>query len=91
MNKFKATLEQHKNLKQVSLTEEGFTLSLDQQELTHIHYQHIKAIHQKNNTLIIVLKNDIVYFISTTTQDCSVLLEPSLSYQIKLWWWAFWA
>ena len=90
MNKFKATLEQHKDLKQVSLTEDGFTLSLDQQQSLHIHYQHIKAIHQKNNTLIIVLKNDIVYFISTTTEDCSVLLEPTLSYRIKLWWWRVW-
>ena len=90
MNKFKATLEQHKDLKQVSLTEDGFTLSLDQQQSLHIHYQCIKAIHQKNNTLIIVLKNDIVYFISTTTEDCSVLLEPTLCYRIKLWWWRVW-
>lgn len=88
MNKFKATLEQYKDLKQISLTEDGFILLFDQQETTHINYQRIKAVYQKNNALIIPLKNGVVYIISTTTEDCCVLIEPTLNYRIKLWWWS---
>lgn len=85
VNLIKTTLTQYRCPEQMAFYKEGFILKC--KDPIKVPFERIKRVRMKNACLLVTLKNDIVFRISTISDDFRVILPEMESDSGFVYWW----